>query len=177
MLELRGKATVCRDNCPPVIERPHFGRAEVDHRLYGQDHPGPKPQTGTASADVRDVRLHVHLPTDTVTAVVPNDAAPEAPRKFGNSSTDVAKASPVPDDRDPCVSASTSNVHDVSGLISGVPDDERRRGVPVEPAQAGCDIDVDDVPRPQQFIRSRDAMAYDVVAARADGGGEALASG
>src|SRR5208283_520239 len=107
------------------------------------------------------MRLHVHPPTDAVAAVLQDDAAPETLRKPGDGGADVPEASAVPDRRDPGVPASTGHIDDVQGLLGGVADDERRRGVPVEAAEAGGDVDVDDVPCPERFVRPRDPVAYD----------------
>jgi hypothetical protein len=80
------------------------------------------------------------MPTDAVTAVVPDDATPETLRKLGDGRTDVAEASAVPDRGDPGVPAPARHIDDVQRLLRGVPDDERGRGVPVEAAQAGGDV-------------------------------------
>src|SRR5208283_4389015 len=98
------------------------------------------------------MRLHVHPPTDAVAAVLPDDAAPEMLRKLGDGGADVPEASAVPDRRDPGVPAPASHIDDVQGLGGGVPHDERRRGVPVEAAEAGGDVDVDDVPCAERFL-------------------------
>ena len=55
----------------------------------------------------------MHLPTDAVAAVIPNDAAPKTLRKLGDGGPDVPEASAVPDRCDPGVPASASHIDDV----------------------------------------------------------------
>ncbi len=72
MFKLGGGTAVGGAHRPSVGPAYTQVSAQIQHRLNGEGHAGPKAQTPSGSAVVGHLRLHVHLAPDAMTAVVPH---------------------------------------------------------------------------------------------------------
>ena len=71
VLEVRGRRPVGADHGPAVIQQPGLARAEHQHRLDGQRHPGDEQRPAARPAVVRHGGVHVHLGADAVARRTP----------------------------------------------------------------------------------------------------------
>ena len=135
--------------------------------------PSRKRCPGVRTADVRDVRIHVHRAADAVAAVGLDDAAggADVARDRG---ADVAEPPAGHRRRDARIAGAAGQLDEGTRVRRGIADHERRRGVAVVAVELGRDVDVDDVAVHQADVRARHAVAHDVVAADAHRGGEAV---
>ena len=76
MLEIRRKFTICRDDCPAVLEGFDLPGPLRDHRLDGQDQSRPEHDPLPRLTPVGDLRLLVHLLTDPMPDQGPDDPVP-----------------------------------------------------------------------------------------------------
>jgi sterol desaturase/sphingolipid hydroxylase (fatty acid hydroxylase superfamily) len=174
VLPLGREASVGGDDGPAVIEQAHGGAAQVDHRLDGDRHAGLEARTHAAPAGVGDVRIGVHVAPDAVPTDLGHDARAFMSGQLLDRGADVAEARALPDDGHAGIAAPARDLDDVPRVGARLADDEHRAGVAVVAVELGRDVDVDDVARLQDLSLVRDAVADDVVAARADRGGKPL---
>ena len=76
MFKMRTRRSVRRYHCPAVAEYLHRMRAEVDHRLYGQRHARLQLRPSAAAAEIRDLRLFMHLSPDPVPDEIAHNRKP-----------------------------------------------------------------------------------------------------
>ena len=67
ILEMCRELAIGGSHGPAVVVRGDFGRARIDHRLDGQDHPRPQPGASPRFAVVRHLGLFVERSSDPVT--------------------------------------------------------------------------------------------------------------
>src|SRR5437764_8714932 len=91
VLDVRRRATVERDDSPPVLERLRFVRAHVEHWLDGKDVAGAYADARAGPAVVRDLRVFVHPAPDAVADVVAHDAVAVRLRVLLHGPADVAQ--------------------------------------------------------------------------------------
>src|SRR5262249_3058740 len=104
---------------------------------------------------------------DAVPAELANDGAALALGELLDRRADVAEARAVLHLKDPHVAAAARDVDHVERLGGGLADHEGRRRVAVKTAELGRDVDVHDVALPEDLVLLRDAVAHDLVPARA----------
>src|SRR4051812_28721584 len=92
VLELRGELAVAGVDRPFVRLRADGSLPLVEHRFDGEDHTLLQLQPGARVAVVKDLRILMHLTTDTVPAVLLDHAVTLFARVTGDRMADVAQA-------------------------------------------------------------------------------------
>src|SRR5579863_4954724 len=76
VLEMSTHASIVRDRRPAIAQHAHVRLSRVHHGFDRDHHPGPQLHAGTGFAEIRHLRIFVHVAADPMSNKIPNHRKP-----------------------------------------------------------------------------------------------------